>query len=236
MAVIGQFASRLSHEIRNPLTSVKLNLQRIERHAERGGLPDECLGPLEISLGEVDRLDRVVRGVLSLARTGFPGTEPCSVHAVVHRAIAAVGPQLEGQGIEIEDDLRAGRDRIVGNEEALQGVFVNLFLNGAEAMPGGGRIRVSSVETPGSEENSGLIQIQVKDHGPGIGPSLKEKIFEPFFSTKNEGTGFGLSVALSTVEDHGGTLRLDEALEGEIGAVFLVELPLASGEQGVKSG
>jgi signal transduction histidine kinase len=236
MAVIGQFASRLSHEIRNPLTSVKLNLQRIERHAERGGLPDECLGPLEISLGEVDRLDRVVRSVLSLARTGVPGTEPCSVHAVVHRAMAAVGPQLEGQGIEMEEDLRATRDRIVGDEEALQGVFVNLFLNGAEAMPGGGRIRVSSVETSGPAEGAGSIWIKVEDQGSGVGPELAHKIFEPFFSTKNEGTGFGLSVALNTVEDHGGTLRLDEALEGEIGAVFVVELPLASGEQGVKSG
>lgn len=236
MAVIGQFASRLSHEIRNPLTSVKLNLQRIERHAERGGLPDEFLGPLEISLGEVDRLDRVVRSVLSLARTGVPGTEPCSVHAVVHRAMAAVGPQLEGQGIEMEDDLRATRDRIVGNEEALQGVFVNLFLNGAEAMPGRGRIRVSSGETSGPAEGAGSIWIKVEDQGSGVGPELADKIFEPFFSTKNEGTGFGLSVALSTVEDHSGTLRLDEALEGEIGAVFLVELPLASGEQGVKSG
>jgi signal transduction histidine kinase len=236
MAIIGQFTSRLSHEIRNPLTSVKLNLQRIERHAERGGLPDECLGPLEISLGEVDRLDRVVRGVLSLARTGVPGTEPCSVHAVVHRAITVVGPQLEGQGIEIEQDLRAGRDRIVGNEEALQGVFVNLILNGAEAMPGGGRIRVSSGNPPRSEENSGSIQIEVKDHGPGIDPSLREKIFEPFFSTKKEGTGFGLSVALSTVEDHGGTLRLEVALEGEVGAVFVVELPLSPGERGVESG
>jgi len=236
MAVIGQFASRLSHEIRNPLTSVKLNLQRIERHAERGDLPDECLGPLEISLEEVDRLDRVVRGVLSLARTGVPGTEPCSVHAVVHRAITVVGPQLEGQGIEMEQDLRAGRDRILGNQEALQGVFVNLFLNGAEAMPGGGRIRVSSGDLPRSEGNSGLIRIQVKDHGPGIDPSLREKIFEPFFSTKKEGTGFGLSVALSTVEDHGGTLRLDEAPEGEVGAVFVVELPLSPGERGVENG
>ena len=236
MAAVGQFASRVSHEIRNPLTSVKLNLQRIERYAEKGRLPEECLGPLEISLGEVDRLDRVVRGVLSLARTGGPGKEPCSVHAAVHRAMAAVGPQLRDQGIEVEDNLQAGRDRIIGNEEALQGVFVNLFLNGAEAMPEGGRIRVSSVEAPGSEMSPGLIQVQVKDQGSGVDPTLIDKIFEPFFSTKSEGTGFGLSVALSSVEDHGGTLRVDEALKGEIGAVFVVELPLASGEQGVKNG
>ena len=103
-------------------------------------------------------------------------------------------------------------------------------------MPEGGRIRVSSVETTGSEKSPGLIQIQVKDHGPGVDPSLTEKIFEPFFSTKSEGTGFGLSVALSSVEDHGGTLRVAEALKGEIGAVFVVELPLASGEQGVENG
>ena len=154
MAIIGQFTSRLSHEVRNPLTSVKLNLQRIERHAAKGRLPEECMGPLEISLSEVDRLDRVVRGVLSLARTGAPATEPCSVHQVLHRATAAVAPQLEGKGIEIEEDLEAVRDTILGNAEALEGVFLNLFLNAADAMPEGGRISIASREIPRPEETA----------------------------------------------------------------------------------
>ncbi|MCJ7628906.1 MAG: ATP-binding protein, partial [Longimicrobiales bacterium] len=235
MAVIGQFTSRLSHEVRNPLTSVKLNLQRIERHAAKGRLPEECMGPLEISLSEVDRLDRVVRGVLRLARTGAPATEPCSVHQVLLRATAAVAPQLEGKGIEIEEDLEAVRDTILGNTEALEGVFLNLLLNAADAMPEGGRISIASREIPDPRDGPGWIQVGVRDQGPGVPPEVADKIFEPFFSTKKEGTGFGLSVALSTVEDHGGTLRLGQSVEDGGGAVFVIDLPLAKGKKEPKA-
>jgi len=236
MAVIGQFASRLSHEIRNPLTSVKLNLQRIERHAAKGKLPEVCMGPLEISLSEVDRLDRVVKGVLGLARTGVSFTERCSVHDVVRGAMAAVAPQFEGQGIQVEDDLGAGRYMILGNAEALQGIFLNLFLNAADAMPEGGRILVSSRNITDPGDGPDRVQLLVQDEGPGIPRDLRGKIFDPFFSTKSGGTGFGLPVALSTVEDHGGMLRLDQMEGDEGGAVFVVELPLASGEPGVENG
>jgi signal transduction histidine kinase len=230
MAVIGEFTSRLSHEVRNPLTSVKLNLQRIERHAAKGMLPDECLGPLEISLSEVDRLDRVVRGVLSLARTGAHSFELCTLHQILRRTVAAVRLQCQEKGIEIEEDLGAEQDTVRGNAEALQGLFVNLLLNAAEAMPEGGRIFLTTDRIPDPGHASGRIRVEVRDEGPGIPPDLADKIFEPFFSTRSEGTGFGLPVALSTVEDHGGTLRLDQSRESESGAVFVVELPLAESE------
>ncbi len=231
MAVIGEFTSRLSHEIRNPLTSVKLNLQRIERHAAQGRLPEECLGPLEISLSEVDRLDRVVRGVLSLARPRARTTEPCSVHEVLLQAVAAMTPQFEERKIEIEDDLRAVDETILGDAEALQGVFLNLFLNAADAMPDGGRISITTQNISDPHDRSTLVEVKVHDTGPGVSPEIAQKVFEPFFSTKSEGTGFGLSVASSTVQDHGGTLRLQPATEEGGGAVFEVEFPLA-GRQG----
>jgi len=236
MAVIGEFTSRLSHEVRNPLTSVKLNLQRIERYAARGRLPQECLGPLEISLSEINRLDGVVQGVLSLARTGASITDPCSVHEVLRRAVAALEFQLENSAVEIERDLTAARDTILGNAEALQGVFLNLLLNAADAMPEGGRVSVLTKNLPGSNEGPGWIRVEVHDEGPGVPPDLVDRIFEAFFSTKSEGTGFGLSVASSTVADHGGTLRLEPSVEGGKGAVFVIELPLFGREEGVSSG
>jgi signal transduction histidine kinase len=236
MAVIGEFTSRLSHEVRNPLTSVKLNLQRIERHAAKGKLPDECLGPLEISLSEVNRLDRVVRDVLSLARTGAHATDACPLHQILGRAVAAVRLQCQEKGIAIEEDLGADKDTVFGNAEALQGVFLNLLLNAAEAIPEGGRIFLATRRIPDPDHELGRIQVEVRDDGPGIPLDRANKIFEPFFSTKSEGTGFGLPVALSTVEDHGGTLRLDRSRETEGGAVFVVELPLADDERRDKGG
>jgi len=231
MAAVGQFASRLSHEIRNPLTSIKLNLQRLERHAAAGRMPDECVGPLATSLEEVRRLDGVVRGALSLARMRPLAREACSVHAVLDRAVAAVRPQLEGQEIVVELDLQAASDIVLGDAEALKGVFLNLLLNATEAMPDGGELRISSELAPGSEESAGMIRVRVADQGPGVRPELADKIFEPFFSTKGEGTGFGLPLASSTVEDHGGTLALKEPTPEAIGAVFVVELPLGGAQE-----
>ncbi len=228
MAAIGQFASRLSHEIRNPLTSIKLNLQRLERHAAAGRMPEECVGPLETSLEEVRRLDRVVRGALSLARVRPLALEECSVHTVLEQALATLRPQLEGQGITVEVDLLAAKDVVLADAEALRGVFLNLFLNASEAMADGGELLVSSEVAPGAEAGADLIRVQVADSGPGVSPDVADKIFEPFFSTKSEGTGFGLPLALSTVEDHGGTLRFEGSALESTGAIFKVELPLAA--------
>jgi signal transduction histidine kinase len=231
MAAVGQFAARLSHEIRNPLTSIKLNLQRLERHAAAGRMPDECVGPLATSLEEVRRLDGVVRGALSLARMRPLARETCSVHAVLERAVAAVRPQLEGQEIVIDQDLQAASDTVLGDAEALKGVFLNLLLNAAEAMPDGGELRISSEVVRGQENGTRIIRVEVADEGPGVRPEVADKIFEPFFSTKGQGTGFGLPLALSTVEDHGGTLRLEESVPEGSGAVFVVELPLVGAEE-----
>ena len=231
MAAVGQFASSLSHEIRNPLTSIKLNLQRLERHAAAGRMPDECVGPLETSLEEVRRLDRVVRDALSLARVRPLAMETCSVHAVLDQALATLRPQLEGQVIVVEVNLTAAKDAVLGDAEALKGVFLNLILNSAEAMADGGELRISSEVAQGPEDRADTIRVRVADRGPGVSPEVADKIFEPFFSTKSEGTGFGLPLALSTVEDLCGTLRFEEPAPERAGAVFVVELPLVAAEE-----
>jgi len=143
-----------------------------------------------------------------------------------------VRPQLEGQEIVVEQDLQAASDIVLGDAEALKGVFLNLLLNAAEAMPDGGELRISSEVVRGQESGTRIIRVRVADQGPGVRPEVADKIFEPFFSTKGEGTGFGLPLALSTVEDHGGTLRLEESAPERTGAVFAVELPLVGVEEG----
>ncbi len=233
MAVIGEFASQISHEIRNPLTSIKLNLQSLERDIESQRIPEDCARAVDICLREVRRLDRVVRGVLSVARTRSPTRELCSVHSSVREALEVLRPQLEDQEIVIEEDLRAREDTVRGDQEQLKGVFLNILLNGAQAMPKGGTLRVSTDvgdEARGHETRE--IRVRVADEGPGVPPESKEKIFEPFFSTKEEGTGFGLALALQVVEEHGGALRLEDD-GGAKGAVFVVDLPLARTSQRV---
>jgi signal transduction histidine kinase len=225
MAAVGEFAAQLSHEIRNPLTSIKLNLQQLQREGAAGRLPPGAALPVSISLREIERLDRVVRGVLALGRTRPMHRAACSVHAVVAEALALVRPQLEQQGVAMETDFRAATDAVLGDAEHLKALFLNLFLNAAHAMPGGGRL---SVATETDEANGGpptLLRVRVADTGPGIPAELRQRIFEPFYSTQGDGSGFGLPLALRTVEEHGGRLVLEDAAAAE-GASFLVELPM----------
>jgi len=231
MAVIGQFASQLSHEIRNPLTSIKLNLQGLDRDVRSGRIPKEYERSIGICLREVKRLDRVAGGVLSIARTGSIVREPCSVHAAIDESLDALRSQFEEHGIEVRRELHASNDTVRGDAEQLKGVFLNLFLNAADVKPDGGSLQVTSELCETDVQGRPGIRIRVADSGPGIPTEDREKIFEPFFSTKEEGTGFGLALAQQTVEEHEGTLRLEDTDTAKRGAVFAVELPLDTTEQ-----
>ena len=227
MAAVGEFASQLSHEIRNPLTSVKLNLQRLERGIRGGGIPETYAEPVEICLGEVERLERVVRGALSMARTGPLRRDVCYVQDEVEGALQVLSQQLEEQGIQVETMYQAEDDRVSGDNEQLKGVFLNLLLNAMDAMPNGGRLGVSTATEDGpAATRPSVIRIRVTDEGPGVLPELRERIFEPFFSTKEDGTGFGLALAQQIVEEHQGRLELETDGQGGGGAQFVVELPL----------
>jgi signal transduction histidine kinase len=229
LAAVGQFASQLSHEIRNPLTSIKLNLQRLERDVADNRIPQDYSGPITICLREVKRLDRVAGGVLSVARTRAVRHEPCSVHEAVHQGLETLRPQLDASGIEVRSDLRASSDVVAGDAEQLKGVFLNLFLNALDAMPEGGSLQVTSELRTGDGGLGQLIAVRVADRGPGVPEVLQDRIFEPFVSTKEEGTGFGLALVQQAVEEHEGAVWLEDGARA--GAVFVVELPLASIEE-----
>ena len=226
MVAVGQFASQLSHEIRNPLTSVKLNLQSLQRDVAAGRIPEDANQPIAICLREIERLDRVSRGVLSLGRERRAEATRCSVHQSVTEAMDTMRAQLNAQRVTARTAFAATADAVNGDPHHLTAVFVNLLLNAAEAMPDGGTISVTSANERAGPEVPAVIRVSVADEGPGIAPELRERIFEPFFSTKLEGSGFGLALALRTIEEHGGRLRLEPRLHGS-GAVFVVELPLS---------
>jgi len=227
MAAVGSFASQLSHEIRNPLTSVKLNLQSLQRGVGAGQVHESYSEAVDICLKEVKRLENVARGVLNLARTTPPRADPCSVHAALESALRALAPQFEAGGVDAKVDLRAGNDMVMGEAERLEGAFMNLLLNATEAMPEGGRLDVATEVVEGPTTRS-VIRVRIKDDGPGVPAGEREKIFEPFFSTKEDGTGFGLALAQQTMEEHNGRLGLEEESGSTSGAGFLVDLPLAS--------
>jgi signal transduction histidine kinase len=241
LATIGELATRLSHEMRTPLSSIRLNVQRIERDLRRGthgaqgaqraqraqGAQSAGMGgAVAIALQEIRRLEEILNGVLGMARRPDARKECFHLREVVQQSLALVEAERQARGIEIEVQGMTDEDELLGDPEAIRGAFVNLLRNAIEAMPGEGVIRVWSVreaEPPG-------VRVHVRDEGPGVSPALRERIFQPFFTTKRHGTGLGLATALATVWAHGGRLRLERRSELETGAEFVVELPLVTEE------
>ena len=232
MAAVGEFANEIAHEIRNPLTSIKLNLQALERGARDAQVAPPLVRPLEISLREVHRLDRVVHGVLRLGRGRSAERSVVALRQVVQRAVDVARPQLEHRGVRVAVVQSADVDEVVADAPQLEAAVLNLLLNAAEATPPGGLVRVSvEAVDRGDPTSAPHVRVCVRDAGDGVATELRERIFQPFFTTKPGGTGLGLALAQRTAEEHGGSLTLLEDSTGEriadSGAVFVLELPLA---------
>jgi signal transduction histidine kinase len=226
MAAVGEFASQISHEIRNPLTSLKLNLQGLKRDVERGTIPSESARPVELCLKEINRLEGVVSGVLSLGRPQSTDFAPCSVHTILDDVLDVLRAQLGRASVEIHSSFTAEVDSVLGDAEALKSVFLNLILNSADAMPNGGNLYVST-ESGAAAGGGARISVRVEDDGAGIPQEHRDEIFKPFYSTKKDGTGLGLSLAARIVEEHRGVLALTSTVHSNRGAAFVVELPVS---------
>jgi signal transduction histidine kinase len=223
MGVLGRFAAELSHEIRNPLTAIKINLQGLERDARSGRIPPESKQAVDMALREIRRLDLAVKTAL---KTGKPPAEPrpFRLHEMLREAIELVRPQATEHAVTLHASLEAGEDTISGDAEAVRGAVLNILLNAIDAVHAGGNVWLTSESTPDSSTHNVIISI--RDDGPGIPVELRDRVFRPFFTTKSEGTGLGLSVALQTARAHGGTLALGDS--SAPGTEIVLTLPLVS--------
>ncbi|MGD2123128.1 MAG: ATP-binding protein [Gemmatimonadota bacterium] len=215
LAAVGEFASQVAHEIRNPLTAIRVNLQALRRDLRDTPLAEDHGRPLDLTIAEVDRLDRVTRGVLTLAQSPMKNPKPLSLHGELDAALAILRPDLEGMNVAAQARLDAESDLVHGNGPALRGAILNLIRNAAEAMPEGGTVRLRTKVADGGPQARVLLHIQ--DEGPGVDARVRESLFDPFVTTKEEGSGLGLAVALRTVEAHGGELRLSDDSPADTG-------------------
>jgi signal transduction histidine kinase len=227
LAVVGQLSSYLAHEIRNPLTSIKMNLQRLERSARSGRIPADCRDAVAISLKEVDRLAGSVTSILQLGRADQGPRDAVSLHMVIEDAAELLSGEFQRAEIEVTVELDASADRVVAVLGQLKGVFLNLMMNALEAQPQGGRIDVRS-ELQTAADGSPVVAIRIRDSGPGVPAAVRDRIFEPFFTTKPTGSGIGLAVVARTLRDSGGDIYLEDLPHLEKGAEFVVTLPLAA--------
>jgi two-component system, NtrC family, sensor kinase len=226
LASLGRLAAGVAHEIGNPLQSI-IGLTDL---LLSGGLsPEESGDLLGRTQAEAARIHRTIRELLDYARPVEAALEAVALGEVVSQALQLALPQKKLRGVEVEREGLEGLAAVAANGQRLVQVVVNLLLNAADAMAGGrGRIRFDGRELPEKE----LVELRVSNSGAPIPEGDRGRIFDPFFTTKEpgEGTGLGLSVALSIVESYGGTLILD----GTAGETTFV-IALRASRSGVES-
>ncbi len=225
LVALGQVSAGMAHEIRTPLTSIKLFIQSLESTFP---LDDETLEDLSIIKVEIDRMEEIINRFLSFARPVEPKFESVSINQILSDAISLIKTRIEGGKIVIETEYDDSLPLIAGDRRQLGQVFMNMLLNSIEAMPEGGRISVATNVISVSDEYRKLLKITIVDTGCGIDEASRRYIFDPFFTTKDSGTGMGLAIAFTVIEQHGGLIEVES--EPFKGTTFMIYLPLSWGD------
>jgi signal transduction histidine kinase len=215
LAAVGQLAAGVAHELRNPLTSIKMLVQT-GLEDDSPGLPPEDLAVVE---QEVRRMEEYIRTFLDFARPPRSERRRSDLNAVVRRALTLTEGRARRQQVALTELLPAEPIVLEIDPEQVQQVLVNLLLNAFDAVAPGGAVTVA-VEVP---EDGGPVVVSVRDNGPGIAPGVRERLFQPFVTGKADGVGLGLSICKRLVEAHGGTIDAEDAPGG--GTVVRFTLP-----------
>jgi len=201
LGLAGLLAARVAHDIRNPLSSIKMQAQLLTSHLRGDGDERNILASI---LRDVDQVESVIRNLLDVARPADLKPRPFQLNDVVRNVLQRLAPQLAHSNIDVETALDPALPLIALDVERFKDALLNVVVNALEAMPGGGALRV---ETRGTSGNMS-VELDVCDDGVGIDPAMVDRVFDPFVSTKREGVGLGLVNAKVVVESHGGRITL----------------------------
>lgn len=218
LAAVGEFAAQLAHEIRNPLSAVRIDLQMVEEGLPEGSRLREIQ---ERVLSEIERLDATLSGALRTAQSGRAARDPIDVREPLRAAITSVQTTGGPGGIDV---VTRGMDdpvTVTGDAAALEQIFLNLLLNAMQASDEGGRVEVSLSSTEAH------VVIAVVDHGLGIATKDLQRVYDPLYTTRRNGSGLGLTIARRLVIAHGGRIEIESEteVESERGTVVRVILP-----------
>jgi signal transduction histidine kinase len=223
LAAVGRISAQITHEIRNPLNAIGLNAELLQEELEGSRTPSREAVQLVAAISrEVDRLNGVAEEYLRFARLPRPQLARQDLSEILASLLDFLGPELQAARIEVRRDLAPSPPAVRGDEAQLRAVFLNLLRNSREAMPGGGVVEVRS------RAADGAVEVRVADTGGGIPRDDLTRIFEPFYSTKERGTGLGLAFVHQVVREHGGTIRC--ASEVGRGTTFTIRLPAEAEE------
>jgi len=222
LASVGTLAAGLAHEIGTPMSVIRGHAELLDASVE----DERARWRLDTIKTQIDRIATIMQALLNLARPEAPRQEPVEMAAVLGKALGFLSEKLRDREIALKHDFEAGL-RVLGDPDKLQQLFLNLFMNAADAMEHGGTLGVSLQMLDGEQ-----VEIRVSDTGAGIAESEVGRIFEPFFTSKaaGQGSGLGLVVAKGIVVDHGGEIEV-QSTPGN-GTEFRVCLPLLEDQEG----
>jgi two-component system NtrC family sensor kinase len=225
-ASLGKMAATVAHEINNPLsgilTTAKLLERKMTRLLQEGDERERVLENLDLIRSESTRCGNIVRDLLTYARESRTEFQECHLNQIVQRAVRLMEHHTEVEGIDTQIGLFLKDDRVVCDAEQITQILIALMINAVEAMPTGGHLRLKTWDDP--TVGSHRVYLSVGDSGVGIPADLEDRIFDPFFSTKQEakGVGLGLAVVYGIVQRHGGTISVES--DPGLGTTFTVEL------------
>jgi len=216
LAVLGQMAATVAHEIKNPLSSIKSIAQVM---SEDDHLSEDYARDLQLIVGETNRLSQSVTQLLSFARSESPAALPCRISELVNSVTELLRAEAEAHHIRVGLSLTGDQELGGIAASAVRDALSNLLLNAVQATPDGGQIEVEA------KLHSGQAMISVRDDGPGVPREISERIWEPFFTTRQRGTGLGLAIVRKRMEEAGGSARLAPTENGR-GARFELRVPV----------
>ncbi len=227
LAALGHLAAGVAHEVRTPLTSLKMFLQSIENEM---ALASEYEEDLHVAMNQIWRMEATINRFLDFARPQNLVLSEVDVRELIEDALLVAQPRARQQETVIRTDIDSALPRVWGDRKQLGEALLNLIVNGLEAVALRGELRVTACgETvPAGDESRELIRIDITDTGPGIREEIIPSLFDPFFTTKSTGTGLGLSIVQAILKRHGGRVGVESRMG--LGATFSLHIPARSGE------
>jgi len=218
LSSLGEMAAGISHEIRNPLGIIRSSAELLKK--KMAGFDPSNRIP-DIIVEEASRLNNIITDFFNFAKPRSPNLIPCRVDEVLEKNITFLSSQIEEEGHTVKKHYVHNLPEIMGDSDMLYQAFLNLLINAMQAMPHGGEIHVEI------DSRNSIVTVLIEDEGEGIPKNLMEKIWDPFLTTKEKGTGLGLGIVKNIVESHGGRIQIGN--KPVRGARALVELPVMQG-------
>ncbi len=214
LAALGKLTAGIAHEIRNPLTSIKVLIHSLAKKITDTETKEK---DIEVIEDEIERVNQIINRFLDFARPKEPEFSPVDINQTLEETINLVSGKAKEQNVLLKRELFS-LPHIQADGEQIKQVFLNLFLNAVQAMPEGGKLRIKT------DRKGQWVRIEIQDEGTGIPERIRDKLFEPFFTTKEEGIGLGLSIVKRIVDDHKGSIKVRNSHPK--GTIFTINLPI----------